>query len=280
MQLGQFSAFISVDGVPLPEFSIEYSPDGLEGTCWIASEDDKEFRVEFKDKNSLVSYPISVKTRVDGTSCGSKLLKTRRGTNISTGKRDSVASSATTRRQLKFGRQLLTDDDSYLQTAIPAELGSISVIFRHVKSCDRLTQVGTRGDLEPTVLHERSKKGMGHSVQFGPEFHRVNKAQSHSKTIKTLATLIFRYRPIDLLRARGIAPSNAGRSNVADDDFLKSDDDVDEDEDIEIKRLEARLASLKNKKQTKHVKQERSTVKKEIKSEKIDFIPGEVIDLT
>jgi hypothetical protein len=36
MQLGQFSAVITVDGLPLSEYAVEYSADGKEVTCWIA----------------------------------------------------------------------------------------------------------------------------------------------------------------------------------------------------------------------------------------------------
>jgi hypothetical protein len=41
MQLGQFSAVITVEGAPVSEYGVEYSADGLEATCWIASENDK-----------------------------------------------------------------------------------------------------------------------------------------------------------------------------------------------------------------------------------------------
>ncbi|KAK7006228.1 hypothetical protein R3P38DRAFT_3037422 [Favolaschia claudopus] len=282
MQLGQFSATISVDGVALPEYAVEYSADGLEATCWIASERDKPFRVNFQDIDFSPHRQISARLFVDGKGCNGRLLKAVNGSNISTGMRDSVASSANTRRPLKFAQQCLTDDDSYLNTAIPAQLGTINVAFWHVKlhRGNSIDSAVNRGDLEATVLHERSKKAMGHSVQFGPEYYRMN-YRLESTRVKTLATLIFRYRPIGLLRAEGIAPPEPGQIPNDVSDLTMDVEDADaEDEDAQIKKLEKQLESLKKKKQTKQPKPEHSTVKQEIKPEQSVFQPGEVIDLT
>jgi hypothetical protein len=41
MRLDELHAWISVDGVELPEFAVEYSADGKEASCWIPSECDK-----------------------------------------------------------------------------------------------------------------------------------------------------------------------------------------------------------------------------------------------
>ena len=57
MKLGQFSAWISVDGVALTEFAMEYSPDGKEAFCWIPSEQDKvrDFRLDMTPSNVFYS---------------------------------------------------------------------------------------------------------------------------------------------------------------------------------------------------------------------------------
>jgi hypothetical protein len=34
---------ITVEGVPVSEYAVEYSVDGLEATCWIASQNDEVF---------------------------------------------------------------------------------------------------------------------------------------------------------------------------------------------------------------------------------------------
>ncbi|KAJ7817756.1 hypothetical protein B0H14DRAFT_1383931 [Mycena olivaceomarginata] len=213
MQLGQFSAVITVEGVPVPEYAVEYSADGLEATCWIASENDKNFRIKMKNTDASPKHTVSGRIAVDGVSCGGLHLDGATGSKISTACRDSVATSANTRRPLTFSKQILTDDDKYLNTAISPELGTIKVVFRLVKLTGSVARRWDR-KYEPTILHERSKKAIGHSVQFGPEFQKQNRAKRSSTLIKVLGTLTFRYRPLGLLRAEGIVPTRRTRRDT------------------------------------------------------------------
>jgi hypothetical protein len=41
LNIGTLSAWITVDDVELPQYGMQYSPDGKQVTCWIASEMDK-----------------------------------------------------------------------------------------------------------------------------------------------------------------------------------------------------------------------------------------------
>ncbi|KAJ6561713.1 hypothetical protein B0H19DRAFT_1375061 [Mycena capillaripes] len=283
MQLGQLSALITVDGEPLSEHAIEYSADGMEATCWIASENGKNFCIKFEDTDASPHRTLSARVRLDGMKCGGLLMgPSRLGSRVTTAKRDSVSTSANTRRPLAFSKQVLTDDDTYLNATISPDFGTIKVLFALVKLR------GTSGNpefvsCEPTILHERSKKAIGHSVQFGPEFHtRKHSVKWHSQDIKTLATFSFKYRPIELLRAQGIAPPGVREERAATPtDILDLTMDVDDEDtdEAKIKELEIQLQALKKKKK-KQVKREPSDVKKEIKSERLAFIPGEVIDLT
>ncbi|KAJ7683637.1 hypothetical protein B0H17DRAFT_1073664 [Mycena rosella] len=297
MQLGQFSASVSVDGVKLSEYAVEQSADGKQVTCWIPSENDKQFCVKFKNTDARKTYPVSSRVFVDGIKCGGRLLQIRRD-NVSKGSRDSVSTSADKRRPLTFSQQALTDDDAYLNAAISPDLGTIRVVFNHVNPLGTSKRwKGREGRFQPQTLHERSKKAMGHSVQsdlfrlrathscspfpcsrFGPEFRQQNR-RCHSEHIEQLVTFVFKYRPIGLLRAEGIAPPAPRQERAATPtDILDLTMDADTDDDTEIKQLEARLGALKNKK--KRVKREPGEVKKEIKSEEPIFKPGEVIDLT
>ncbi|KAJ7015824.1 hypothetical protein C8F04DRAFT_1364360 [Mycena alexandri] len=175
---------------------------------------------------------------------------------------------------------------AYLNTAISPDLGTIKVDFCLVQVSRKKTDRKWYVRHEPRILHERSKKGMGHSIQFGPEFHRQNNPSkmTASHTIQSMARFNFKYRPIELLRAEGIAPlapreeRAATPPNVVD---LSMEVDEDDAEEAEIKKLEMKLEALKNKRQPKQVKREASfEVKKEIKREGPIFLPGEVIDLT
>ncbi|KAJ7787745.1 hypothetical protein B0H14DRAFT_2952160 [Mycena olivaceomarginata] len=288
MQLGQFSAVITVEGAPVSEYAVEYSADGLEATCWIASENDKKFRIEMKNTDTSQKCSVSGRTSVDGIDCGGRLLIGARGSKITTGIRHSVATSANTRRPLVFSRQILTDDDEYLNTAISPDLGTIKVVFRLVK----LHAGGEARKVEkyePRILHERSKKAIGHSVQFGPEYRTHVHEKRRTTVIRTLATLVFRYRPLELLRAEGIVPpegrvaaeERAATPSDVLDLTMDVDDEPEDPDEAQIKKLQLQLDTLKKKK-GKQVKREHSDVKmkKEVKTEGPIFAPGEVIDLT
>ncbi|KAJ6459459.1 hypothetical protein C8R47DRAFT_139628 [Mycena vitilis] len=287
MQLGQFTASITVDDVPLSEYAAEYSADGMEATCWIASETDKQFSINFRDADASPRRIVSGRVAVDGMGCGGMHLGDPSRTGVSTASRNSVSTSDKTRRPLTFAKQVLTDDDAYLNVAISPDLGTIKAVFALVTVCPRIGSFKKpRHHAEPAnILHERSKKAMGHSVQLGPEYHANNNTtRLTSQTIKTLATLTFRYRPIELLRAQGIAPPLVRDvATTIPTDILDLTMDVDsegDDEDTEIKKLQARLEALQKNKKRKQVKRESPDVKKEIKREDPIFKPGEVIDLT
>ncbi|KAF7374312.1 hypothetical protein MSAN_00314600 [Mycena sanguinolenta] len=279
MRLGDLHVWVSVDDVELSEFAVEYSADEKEGSCWIPSECDKKFSVNWKHTNSSPRHTVNAMVSVDGIRCGSNdmICRDRKRPHIASGCRTSVATSAYTRRPLLFGRQELTDDDELLNAAISPEFGSIKVEVRHVRevhshrSHRRPVWHGQDRSFETPVLHERSKKAIGHSVQFGAEFQAVNTKANQIEVVRELATFVFKYRPIELLRAQGIAPPLV-RPAPAVSSAEVVDLTLDDDNEVEIKKLEAQLRALK--KGTK-VKSEPG-----VKQEKVLFKPGEVIDLT
>ncbi|KAJ7722255.1 hypothetical protein B0H14DRAFT_3006632 [Mycena olivaceomarginata] len=270
MRLGELHAWISVDGVELSEFAVEYSADGKEASCWIPSECDKRFSVEWKNTRSSSRQTVNAQVTVDGTKCGNSNMRCRDPLHpqIASGNRDSVATSAHSRQPFLFAQQALTDDDNLLNAAISPELGSVKVQIRKVVSVPSRRPsrpVWSRHSFESKVLHERSKKAIGHSVQFGAVYPARNSKSDPIDVIANLATFVFKYRPIELLRAQGIAPPEV-RPEAAATPTEVVDLTADDDDAVEIKQLEARLRVLKK----KSVKQERSSM----------FAPGEVIDLT
>ncbi|KAJ7025777.1 hypothetical protein C8F04DRAFT_1127548 [Mycena alexandri] len=284
--LGRFSCWVEVDGARLKEYSLEYSADGTEATCWIPSEVDKEFSVHWTDSNSTPSRTIYGYVKVDGMDCGGyPLLLVRAGGRwLGTGHRDSVSVSPTTRRSLLFGRQQFTDDDRFLDTSISPDLGTICpelddvFVYRTPPMPRQYAALPSNAQ----KLHERSKKATGHSVQFGTEFRRyvplgarIDITNTVAESLKRLAKFTFKYRPIDLLKANGIAPPDPPRPvpRPAAIEVIP-----DEDEEViasKIKALQDQLAAIRKKTQRPVTK-----VKKEIKVEKSIFLPGEVIDLT
>ncbi|KAF8193209.1 hypothetical protein K438DRAFT_2017799 [Mycena galopus ATCC 62051] len=272
MQLGQFSASVFVAGVKLSEYSVQYSPDGKEVTCWVPSEDGKQFRVEWTNTRSSASRIISGLLSVDGISCGGKRMR-HQHSGISKAARDSVASSATTRRQLMFGKQTLTDNDDYLNAPVSPHLGTISLDLRRVKDLGTSEICRNKDTYTTNMLHERSKKAVGHSVQFGGDMRSYRNTKRGSVIVEELVNFVFKYRPIELLQAQGIAPPAQRQERaVLPSDLLDLTVDAEDDEEAEIEELEARLGALKNKR--RKVKRESSdvAVKKEVKSEE-RFVP-------
>ncbi|KAJ7157606.1 hypothetical protein C8R43DRAFT_997120 [Mycena crocata] len=249
MRLGQFCASVSVDGVELAEYAPEYSADGTEGTCWIPSEEGKQFCIKWTDDQASAQRQISGRVAVDGICCGRKALKIRRGTHFSWASRDSVSTSDTTRRPLLFGTQALTDNDEYLNAPVSPDLGTIQVLLSHVRN--QPTHAPLYKDAwQPQTLHERSKKAIGHTVHFGAEYQQTRSRRPYhaARVVKNLVTFVFKYRPIGLLRAQGIAPPEVREDRAVSpvdvlDLTLVNDDDEEDVVDVEIKKLEARFTN-------------------------------------
>ncbi|KAJ7195647.1 hypothetical protein GGX14DRAFT_474608 [Mycena pura] len=282
MKLGQFSAWISVDGVALTELATEYSPDRKEASCWIPSEQDKQFCVHFENDKPSPSICLSGRTYVDGIRCGGRRLRIRRSGNVavSSGSRDSVSTSEYTRRPLVFGKQALTDDDAYLNTPISPDFGSIKVTLRQVAKA-KLTEFECKRHESPPPLHERSKKALGHSIKLGAEFKSKRNRMIQDRPIKTFVNFTFKYRPIELLRAEGIAPPEQAQARTASSsEILDLTLDTDDEGDMaaEIERLEARVLALKER--SKRTGPIHPRIKREMKTEESSFKAGEIIDLT
>ncbi|KAF8072184.1 hypothetical protein FPV67DRAFT_925251 [Lyophyllum atratum] len=287
MRIGDFKAWISIDDVEQTPYAIEYSPDNMVATCWIASEQGKKFSVSWK--NLLTSFASSGRVFVDGQDGGATVLDGPNGAS-STACRKGYLTSATTIRHYMFAKLELTDDDRYLHTATSPELGEIKL---EIKKCrvDGDSKKGRKKVIpEPDKIHERSKKAMDHRATFGPEAHCHKKQFLKITKLGKVATFVFKYRPLAQLQANGIVPLEKGRKRVAPagDVFDLTEEAADEDE-VEAQRIKAlreELSALERSREQRHkrVKIEPKTeVKKEPKlgrgsggSRQL----GDVIDLT
>ncbi|KAJ7500214.1 hypothetical protein B0H11DRAFT_1996658, partial [Mycena galericulata] len=210
-----------------------------------------QFCVDWTDNQASASRTITGRLTLDGIFCGGQLMEIQRGNpTFSTAFRSSVVVSELTRRPLLFSKQALTDDDEYLNASISPHLGTIRLRIIHV----RITGHSPPGPLdqvkcETPILHEKSKKAVGHSVQFGAEY-QTNSLNTVTKTclVKELVTFVFKYRPIELLQAEGIAPPPVREKRaVSPTDVLDLTLDVDEDDEDEakIKKLEVNANVLR-----------------------------------
>ncbi|KDR68609.1 hypothetical protein GALMADRAFT_256894 [Galerina marginata CBS 339.88] len=219
LEYKKFAAWIEVDGKELACYALDTNKKDNHISCWIASEEGKNFAIYLRKLETKVDCQISAK--LDGMKLGNYNCKKE---EIETLLYDSIRTSSTTKLLFMFAPLQTTDDDNYadlsnLLSESAKELGEISVKiqritrFRTVQGIDKES-----GDVEPRYhvpellkVHESSKKAaiMPHQIVFGKEQHRIaSEMPDETCSVREiLATFVFRYRPLDVLRSCGIVLS-------------------------------------------------------------------------
>ncbi|KAJ8088526.1 hypothetical protein PM082_022599 [Marasmius tenuissimus] len=275
LNLSKYSAWVSIDGVPTEEYGVEVSEGQNKVTCWIPSEEGKTFQIMIKDTRH--HKPVAASFYVDGTRCGRKALY---GKKLETLCKSGIRVSTFNVRPFTFSRMKTTDEDS-LECSASSDIGEIKVEVHQATIKPSPSQTLNRPRTVPSqpIVHERLKKAVDHQTTFG---EAVETRQIHFVDIKThgspKAVFCFKYRPLGMLQANGIAPPPERTTN--DVTRMKPDpDDIieisDEDESEELERLRKRVKTLEGKeaeRAAKRVKRE-PEVKHELEA-------GEVIDLT
>ncbi|THU78511.1 hypothetical protein K435DRAFT_786228 [Dendrothele bispora CBS 962.96] len=261
LTLGDFSAWITVDNLPLQEYDPKIK--GSEIACWIPSEAGKNFTVKWMIKEHIC---VITDVYLDGKGTGGRILRAGFGGTDHEDSKSGIYTSPTSQKLFLFSRLDLTDDDAYLDTN-HTQIGEIKVVF-HEGVVDSDATFGPCVFQEPEKVHEQSKKAISHQVGLGTEEQTPRQKFSCCRRLRPLATMIFRYRPIDILQANGLAPPapespaepQVGEKRPAPpEDALDptvSVDKEDEDDKKEIEALEARLAVLRNKRRRMEVKSE------------------------
>ncbi|KAJ3806940.1 hypothetical protein EV368DRAFT_81408 [Lentinula lateritia] len=234
-----FSAWIEVDGSELPIFDVK--ENGKEVTCWIPSESDKNFSIKWSAGKRDTS--MSGDINIDGQLLSGQAMRAGLPQTFTS---NGVLTSATSERPFVFSRLELTDDDEYLNK-VTAGLGDVQLVISHATfglPNDHYSSHDPVGK-----VHEKSKKATGHKVGLGE-----NKPIGHTKVLTTqrhavIVTFVFKYRPIEMLRANGIAPPEAHKKRAASPSKLEvldlTDDrpDSEDEEECRIKALRARFLS-------------------------------------
>ncbi|KAJ7267647.1 hypothetical protein B0H12DRAFT_1045718 [Mycena haematopus] len=202
MNLNGFSAWVCIEGKEAPEYDVEISEADKTVTCWIASELGKKFSVHWK--NSSVSGGTVGELKMDGTNCGGKLMEFP-STASKTGFTDG-----TTLKPFMFSSLTLTDDDTYLGGNSLPDLGVIELVIypAYVPKTRPSYRPAAPCALSALKVHERSKKAVTQQISFA-QAERLAKPinfVSPKRTGPDLVKFLFKYRPIDILRANGIAP--------------------------------------------------------------------------
>ncbi|KAF9260132.1 hypothetical protein L218DRAFT_620879 [Marasmius fiardii PR-910] len=210
------TAWIESEGVRLPQYKAAEKWDDDRTnfptiSCWIPSELGQKFEVCFTDDDLEAS--ICGYIEIDGQRCGSKFLRAP----IDRGKvmrRDSVRTSETEVGYFQFADVVTTDDDEYEGQDMNS-MGAIEVVLKRVQISPRFNgNPRVRTSFPSTgrrVVHEKDKKGLMHTVRLAPSYaastgpHR-SKLPLSVVPYDPIVKFVFRYAPLNKLRADGIAP--------------------------------------------------------------------------
>ncbi|KAJ7713467.1 hypothetical protein B0H14DRAFT_3016448 [Mycena olivaceomarginata] len=269
LQFREFFAWVSIDGVEAPENSL-YTGENTSYNC---------------DTSGLVY--------MDGNLCGGKIIYAR--DLPFTVFKDGVRLDAISIKPFMFSSLEITDDDAtvlfqpILSGPSHQQLGLVELKIQPVKVIESETTSYSPPSLSHIVVHERSKKAVTQQITLGEPAVTMPRAFISTETTgPELVKFSFKYCPLDILRANGIAPlpPQLKRKASAEPPRAQTPDDDDADAEEE-KMLRERLNALEAKrlkKETKpRVKKEADTVdltqdrKKKVKPEGQQTF---VIDLT
>ncbi|CAA7269525.1 unnamed protein product [Cyclocybe aegerita] len=203
---GNLSAWIEVNGAQLTEYGTEHSADGTTTTCWIPSEGGKAFEICYRD--SLNNFTTAISLSVDGIRCKGKVARAHLRPAVV--RQRGVSITDASYKPFVFSDCKLIDDDDFV-TLTPG-IGEITVRVAEVTIQSKHAKPRKIPYFPPLNVHERAKKGVVHGTQLGDTvLLRSSKAPVRTHKVRDLSTFIFKYRPLDVLRADGIAPPALGQ---------------------------------------------------------------------
>ncbi|ESK95309.1 hypothetical protein Moror_3936 [Moniliophthora roreri MCA 2997] len=202
--VNNFTAWVSVSNSPLQEYDIQVTPETNTVVCWIASEAGKSYALNWRDdwfRTTTAGY-----ARIDGVECGGMVITNPMGTR--TCRLEGIRATATTLKPFTFATVKVTDDTDFLSTPDTPEMGEIKITIRTV-------QVNGYMELRPIAapaaktFHETAKKGLNHQTDFHNQ-PEVKVEHSRGMDATTYgppeAVFLFKYRPLAMLQATGVAP--------------------------------------------------------------------------
>ncbi|KZP16453.1 hypothetical protein FIBSPDRAFT_934624 [Athelia psychrophila] len=283
LELQGFKVWISSGGTELACSGIKKSEDGKEATCWVASEEGKEFTADWTKPARLAKTAMRGSVQVDDIKAGGKVMQEKEQAGYVYSAR-GLAVSSTSFQPFVFGALKLTDDDKFLDANPSTRLGDIMLsIWRvEVTGMHEAAQVTPPPPQEQHV-HERTKKATRHRVKIGNEMQSsyVKFMQVDTKDLDKhpVITFVFKYRPLDVLQANGIVPTPVGtKRKSSDEPKLEVSKEPDVERSAEIKEQEDKLLTFRSK-----LSELRRKKPKRVKAEPLipeGFVSGEVIDLT
>ncbi|KAJ7120509.1 hypothetical protein C8R43DRAFT_83607 [Mycena crocata] len=203
-----FSAWIVVDGKPVPEFLVAEDTKASRVSCWIPSERGQKFSVHWKDHGGKVDSCSFI--TLDGLVVPGRFLF---GTGETS--RTGVRSSAKTERPFVFQK---IDEDEPSTPSVNKDVGMITLRIKRVQRvAGRLAN--PLQELPSVTLGKRKAGEM--CVGFGEETETFDQyaytwsvkpyekdAPAGARTGHTYVTFVFRYRTREFLQMQGIMPED------------------------------------------------------------------------
>jgi len=187
--------------------------------------------------------------------------------------------SPTAYRPFVFSNLNLTDEEETVQTLGASKIGQIEVTITFVKILGEKPTTRMYEVPAEQKFNEKAKKGIDHQTRFGDI---VQTRAVHTVKTKSLGKpavrFIFRYRPLEVLRAHGIAPQAAPVASASSSQRTRKREPFPED----LKPRINEVLVLSDSEDEHPARKQRKRVKREnnVKREPLNILSGEVIDLT
>ncbi|KAI3600992.1 hypothetical protein WG66_014857 [Moniliophthora roreri] len=205
VSINNLSSWIYIEGVEAQLYDVQIDQARNQVSCWVASEAGKKYEVEYQD--DAYTNPSSWTLSIDGFKRASGVV--RESNNMFRNYFDGVVSSATSVIPFKFATVETTDDENADKSDNP-HIGEIKLtVYRTEKVGDDVPWTArVARPIEPQPFHETTKKGLHHQTTFTDSVDIASRIVSvNFRNIgEPIAIFIFRYRPLTILQANGIAP--------------------------------------------------------------------------
>jgi len=203
MRFGEFGARVMIENKEVQHYAMHFDPAKKEVSCWIASEEGKAFSVVWLEPERDIEYPSGGMLYLDGHYARLVFRRSEKPIIF----RHLVSESSYV--PFLFSPLAVTDDDTYLDTSSHS-IGEIKLVIVRTTIPEVVAEERGihRGPPPLQKVHERSKKAIAHRVNYGSEIARPQMTSYHAKPVERIVTFIFRYRPLEMLRANDIVPRN------------------------------------------------------------------------
>ncbi|KDQ63544.1 hypothetical protein JAAARDRAFT_29561 [Jaapia argillacea MUCL 33604] len=210
LRLRELEASITVDGSELEQYDTRLAQSDQEATCWIPSEAGKSFSITWNDSLTSREDCMVAKIEIDGVKCGGRVMYPPNHGKWSSSmhSKNYVSASSASTRAFFFQRTKSSDPIPHPKIDDHPE-HTREIVLRIWR-----VQIGThrRCERAPINLPEMSGTSNGAEpprIQFGHEITCRKRTNPKCTTLdpQPYATFIFKYRPAEVLKARGIIPS-------------------------------------------------------------------------